>query len=305
MVDRYRIHAKSFQRVNSGGEDWKLIMAGTLQKSSPIGIFDSGVGGLSILEEIRNLLPNETILYLADQFHVPYGERSLQEIRKFSTAIVQFFLGQGVKLIVVACNTASAAALLQLRENFPAIPFVGMEPALKPAVEFSKTRRVGVLATPATFQGALYASVVERFARDVTLYPHTCPGLVGQIEAGDLDSPETRAILEDALFPMLKAEIDTVVLGCTHYPFVIPLIKDIVGMKVRVIDPAPAIARQVERLLVNDGIDQTNSGFSRVDYLTSGDRQNFIKFMNKVEINPGEVKTIKWVDENLDMESIQ
>jgi len=280
-------------------------MAGTLQASSLIGIFDSGVGGLSILKEIRTHSPNETILYLADQFHVPYGERSLEEIRNFSTAIAQFFLDQGVKLIVVACNTASAAALHHLRKKFPAIPFVGMEPAVKPAAEFSKTRRVGVLATPATFQGVLYASVVERFARDVTLYPHTCPGLVGQIEAGELDSPTTRSILENALLPMLKEEIDTIILGCTHYPFVIPLIKDIVGLNVRVIDPAPAIARQVERLLIKDEIDQTNSGFSRVDYLTSGNRKNFIQFMNKVEIDPGDVKTIKWIDEILDVDSIQ
>jgi len=214
-----------------------------------IGIFDSGVGGLSVLRAIRGELPGESMLYLADQAHVPYGPRSLEEVREFSREITRFLIQQGAQLIVVACNTASAAALHDLRANFPEIPFVGMEPAVKPAAEHTQTGRVGVLATPATFQGQLYASVVERFAHGVEIYQDTCPGLVEQIEAGALNSLATRAILEAALQPMLARGIDTVVLGCTHYPFVIPLIQDIVGKDVRVIDPAPAIARQVRRVL--------------------------------------------------------
>ncbi len=155
----------------------------------------------------------------------------------------------GSKLIVVACNAASAAALHTLRQQFPQVAFVGMEPAVKPAAEYTRTGRVGVLATPATFQGLLYASVVERFAQGVLLYQDTCPGLVAQIEAGELETPRTRAILEKALKPMLAQGIDTVVLGCTHYPFVIPLIQSVVGPSIRVIDPAPAIARQARRML--------------------------------------------------------
>jgi glutamate racemase len=220
---------------------------------SPIGVFDSGVGGLSVLNAIRQQLPDESLLYLADQAHVPYGPRPLEEVRLFSEAITRFLLDRGVKLIVVACNAASAAALHYLRQIFPEVPFVGMEPAVKPAAERTESGVVGVLATPATFQGALYASVVERFAQDVALLQHTCPGLVAQIEAGSLDAPETRRILEDALHPMLVQGIDTVVLGCTHYPFVIPLIQDIVGPGVRVIDPAPAVARQVRRVLEGMG----------------------------------------------------
>lgn len=220
-----------------------------LQPLSPIGIFDSGVGGLSVLRAIHRELPAERLLYLADQAHVPYGPRPLEEVRTFSREISRFLIQQGAKLIVVACNTASAAALHQLREEFPDTPFVGMEPAVKPAAEHTQTGRVGVLATPATFQGKLYASVVERFAHGVEIYPDTCPGLVEQIEIGALDSPTTRVIIETALQPMLEREIDTVVLGCTHYPFVIPLIQEIVGPGVRVIDPAPAIARQVRRVL--------------------------------------------------------
>lgn len=217
----------------------------------PIGVFDSGVGGLSVLRAIRQRLPSQAVLYLADQAHVPYGSRTLEEVRSFSEQITRFLLSQGARLIVVACNTASAAALHELRTEFPQVPFVGMEPAVKPAAEQTLTGVVGVIATPATFQGRLYTSVVERFANGVTILQDTCPGLVQAIENGQLQTAETRAILERALLPMLAQHIDTVVLGCTHFPFVIPLIQEIVGPHVRVIDPAPAVARQVERLLEN------------------------------------------------------
>ena len=183
---------------------------------SPIGVFDSGVGGLSVLRAMRAQMPEESILYFGDQGHVPYGPRSMEQIQSFSEGITKFLLNHDSKLIVVACNTASAAALTYLRGRFPAVSFVGMEPAVKPAAETTKTGKVGVLATPATFQGALYASVVERFGAGVELFQHTCPGLVSQIEKGELDSVDTRAILEDALRPMLEKNIDTVVLGCTQ-----------------------------------------------------------------------------------------
>jgi len=216
----------------------------------PIGIFDSGIGGLTVLRAIHQLMPDEPLLYLADQAHVPYGPRPLEEVRHFSEVITRYLLDQSARLVVVACNTASAAALKYLRSIYPEVPFVGMEPAVKPAAEHTRSGVVGVLATPATFQGELYASVVERFGQGVKLLQHTCPGLVTLIESGALESSETRRILETALQPMLEQGIDTVVLGCTHYPFVIPLIQQITGPGVRVIDPAPAVARQVQRLLV-------------------------------------------------------
>lgn len=242
-----------------------------MSSSAPIGIFDSGIGGLSVLREIRRQLPGEALLFLADQAHVPYGPRPLEEVRRFAEAISAYLISQGAKLVVVACNAASAAALHHLRQVFPETPFVGMEPAVKPAAETTHSGVVGVLATPATFQGALYASVLERFAGGVTVLQDTCPGLVGQIEAGEIDSRKTRQILEHALRPMLAAGIDTVVLGCTHYPFVIPIIQEITGDGVRVIDPAPAIARQVSRVLqANNSI---NEGKTQGDvrYLTTGD----------------------------------
>ncbi len=238
---------------------------------SPIGIFDSGIGGLSVLRAIRAQMPNESVIYFGDQGHIPYGPRPMEQIRSFSEAITKFLLEHDAKIIVVACNTASAAALKYLREKFPDVQFVGMEPAVKPAAETTQTGRVGVLATPATFQGALYASVVERFANGVELFQNTCNGLVQQIEQGNLNGDETRRILEDALLPMLEKNIDTVVLGCTHYPFVIPLVEEIVGEKVRVIDPAPSVARQAQRLLEAGGLRGESESMGSIKLFTSGD----------------------------------
>jgi glutamate racemase len=237
----------------------------------PIGMLDSGVGGLSVLREIRRQAPGEDVLYCADQAHVPYGARPLTEVRGFSEEIVRFLLGEEAKAIVVACNTASAAALRHLRATFPDTPFIGMEPAVKPAAEMTRTRVVGVLATPATFQGELFASVVERFAAGVQVVPQTLPGLVERIEAGDLDGPRTRAIIETAIRPLLEGGVDMLVLACTHYPFVIPLIEEIAGPDVRVIDPSPAIARQTARILQERGLQAPAEEGGRVTLLTSGD----------------------------------
>jgi glutamate racemase len=259
-----------------------------------VGVFDSGVGGLSVLRAIRQSLPFEPVIYFGDQGHVPYGPRPLEEVRKFSEMIARFLLEHGAKLIVVACNTASAAALHSLRQTFPLISFVGMEPAVKPAAENTRTGVVGVLATPATFQGALYASVVERFATDVVLLQSTCPGLVQQIENGELDSLETRTILESALRPMLERGIDTVVLGCTHYPFVIPLIQEIVGSDVRVIDPAPAVARQVARLLDATGKRTELQEPVTVRFFTSGDADQFKILLPRLFGETGRVNEVFW-----------
>ena len=262
--------------------------------TNPIGVFDSGVGGLSVLRAMRAQMPEEDVIYFGDQGHVPYGPRSMEQIQNFSGAITKFLLDRNSKLIVVACNTASAAALTHLRGRFPNIPFVGMEPAVKPAAETTKTGKVGVLATPATFQGALYASVVERFGAGVELFQHTCPGLVGQIEKGELDSSVTRAILEDALNPMLEKNIDTVVLGCTHYPFVIPLIEQIVGDKVRVIDPAPSVARQVKRLLEAGGMKSQARELGSVRFFTSGNTRSMESILPLLLGNEGNVESVVW-----------
>lgn len=264
------------------------------KQNNPVGVFDSGVGGLSVLRAMRGQMPAENVIYFGDQGHVPYGPRPMEQIRGFSEGITRFLLAQGAKLIVVACNTASAAALQYLRKTFPDVPFVGMEPAVKPAAEHTHSRKVGVLATPATFQGVLYASVVERFANGVELLQSTCPGLVQQIEQGNLDGRETRQILEDALLPMLEKGIDTVVLGCTHYPFVIPLIQRIVGETVRVIDPAPAVARQAGRLLEANRMKNPNEGGGRVQVYTSGDVSALASLLPALLGESGEVKRVQW-----------
>ena len=246
-----------------------------------IGVLDSGVGGLSVWREIAAQLPDESSVYFADQGHIPYGPRPMQEIRAFSEAIARFLLGQGCNIIVVACNTASAAALTHLRVTFPRVPFVGMEPAVKLAVQTTRTGHVGVMATPATFQGELFASVVERFASGVQLVKQVCPGLVEQVEAGRLDTPDTQALLRRYLAPMMTAGVDTIVLGCTHYPFLAPAIQRIVGPDVSVIDPSPAIARQVRRVMDQRGL-LSASGTARREFYTSGDAAALAKTVRRL-----------------------
>ncbi|MBI3512419.1 MAG: glutamate racemase [Bacteroidetes bacterium] len=252
---------------------------------SPIGIFDSGIGGVSVLRAVRELLPNENIIYFGDSANLPYGEKTMEQIRVLSERVVKFLLEKKCRIIVIACNTASAAALKYLREKHPGVLFVGMEPAVKPAAEQTQTGVVGVIATTATFQGELFASVVERFAQNVKVINQPCPGLVQQIENGELDSPATEKMLRGWLEPMKEKNIDALVLACTHYPFVRPLIEKILGDKVRVIDPAPAIAKQVKKILEESGGRRSEGGEEKqlsvpvvrgeTIYCTSGDPQKF------------------------------
>jgi glutamate racemase len=259
-----------------------------------IGVFDSGVGGLSVWREIAAQLPNESTIYFADQAHIPYGPRPMQEIRAFSEAITRFLLSLGCRVVVVACNTASAAALAHLRATFPNVPFVGMEPAVKPAAQSTRVGRVGVMATPATFQGELFASVVERFANGVQLVNQVCPGLVEQVEAGRLDTPDTEAMLREYLAPMMAAGVDTIVLACTHYPFLAPVIRCIVEPDVQVIDPAPAIARQVRRVMGQWKLLSSDGEVSRVFY-TSRDMAAFNRTLDQlVGVRDAVVHLAQW-----------
>jgi len=268
----------------------------TLDPTGPIGIFDSGVGGLSVLRVINTELPHEDLLYLGDQGNVPYGPRPRSEIRDFAIGITRFLQNQGAKEIVVACNTASAAALHDLRALFPTILLVGMEPAVKPAAESTQTGKVGVLATRTTFKGDLYASLVARFGHGVQLFQSTCPGLVETIEAGEIDTPKTRNLLRKALEPMLEAGIDTIVLGCTHYPFVTPLIQETVGPKVRIIDPAPAVARQAKRLLTQHGLLNPNTDLGKTTYYTSGDTETLLRQLQSLLGESAPVAKVHWHD---------
>jgi len=259
-----------------------------MSAKDPIGVFDSGIGGVSVLRAIRELLPHEDLIYFGDSANLPYGEKSLEEIKKLSARVTEFLLEKKCKLIVIACNTASAAALKYLRAVHPEITFLGMEPAVKPAAEQTQSGVVGVIATTATFQGELFASVVERFAQNVKVLNQPCPGLVQQIEAGRLDSADTEKMLRGWLEPMMEKNIDTLVLACTHYPFVTPLLKKILGEKVRIIDPAPFIAKQVRRVLEEKKLLNAEGG--KIIYYTSGDTETFARTLFTLT---GELRRLK------------
>ncbi|MDA1329513.1 MAG: glutamate racemase [Chloroflexi bacterium] len=261
---------------------------------APIGLFDSGVGGLSVLRAIRPTLPYENILYFGDQAHVPYGRRAKQELIQFSTAIVNYLIKHGAKLIVIACNTASAAALHALREQYPEFPIVGMEPAVKPAVQKSESDIVGVLATPSTFESDLFSSIVERFAQDTTLLTSTCIGLVPEIEAGRANGLEARRILTEALVPMLEQGLDSLVLGCTHYAFAEKTITEIVGPDVAIIDPAPAIAQRIESLLTAGELLNPDRLPGQIRYMTSGDPGEMQTRVRELIGGEADVEGIRW-----------
>ena len=262
--------------------------------SGPIGIFDSGVGGLSVWREIVRLLPHEDTLYFADQGHIPYGTRSLAEVRDYAKGVTRFLQEHGAKIIVVACNTASGAALRTLRETFPDFPFVGMEPAVKPAAERTRTGVIAVIATPATFQGELFHSLVERFATGVHLETQICPGLVEQVERGALDTPETEALLRDCLTPLLALGVDQLVLGCTHYPFLAETIARITGPGVTLVDPAPAVARQTARVLEQLQLRAPENALGQHTFYTSGAPEALRALANRLVGFEGPVFQALW-----------
>jgi len=213
-----------------------------------IGVFDSGVGGLSVLRVLREHLPHATLLYVADSGHAPYGEKSEAFITGRSLAIADFLLSQGAELLVVACNTATATSVQALRERHPQLPIVGIEPGVKPAVAASRTRKVGVLATPGTLASDRFARLIAQHASGAQILPQPCPGLAKAIESGQLDTPEMREMVQGFCAPLRQAGVDAVVLGCTHYPFVAPLIAQAMGPDVQLIDTSDAVARQTVRL---------------------------------------------------------
>ncbi len=217
-----------------------------------IGVLDSGVGGLSVLRYIHQLLPNHPTIYIADEGHLPYGPRPQDEIRTFVMTLAQFLLERGASVLVIACNSASAAALYALRQKYPDVPIVGMEPAVKPAVKASQSRVVGVLTTQATANGILYQRVLERFANGCQVITQITPELVQLAEQQSGDTAEGQAILRHYLQPLLDAGADHVALACTHFPFLVDAMRRFTGDAITYIDPAPAVARQVVRVWPKD-----------------------------------------------------
>lgn len=246
--------------------------------TQPIGVFDSGIGGLSVLREIQRLLPHEDVVYYADQANVPYGEKTLLQVRHLVEQVVRYLLDEHrVKVVVVACNTASAAALHHLRETFPHMTFVGMEPAIKPAAQHTQTGRIGVLATRATFQGELFASLLDRFAHDIEVYPLACPDFVMLAERGGPYTTADVQLVTEQLEPLLAAGIDQLVLGCTHFPFLTPLISQVVGSSIAIVDPSEAVARQVRRVLQAAQNLNPPTTHGHTLYLSSGDIEHFTR----------------------------
>jgi glutamate racemase len=224
----------------------------------PIGVFDSGVGGLSVLREIRRELPGEELLYVADSGHAPYGDKSTELIEARAIAITEFLLSKRAKAIVVACNTATGVAIGTLRARF-SLPIIAMEPAIKPAVTHTKSGVIGVLATSRTIASDNFAKLHTRYGSDVKILMQACPGLVEQVEAGDLSGNKTRALIERYVAPLLEQRADTLVLGCTHYPFLAALIREIAGPAAAIIDPSAAIARELRRRLSGAGLLSTEN----------------------------------------------
>ncbi len=236
---------------------------------APIGVFDSGVGGLSVLREIRRELPGEDLIYVADSGHAPYGDKSAEAVEARALAIAGFLIGEGAKSVVVACNTATGAAARVLRDRF-SVPIVAMEPAVKPAVELTRTGVVGVLATRRTLASQSFALLLGRLAGAAEILLQPCPGLVERVESGDLDGDLTRALLMEYLRPLIASGADTLVLGCTHYPHLRPLIGELAGPGVTVLDSGVAVARQVRRRLDAAGLLAPAGRVGLERFLTSG-----------------------------------
>ena len=229
-----------------------------MTNNNPIGVFDSGIGGTSIWKEIHDLLPNEKTIYLADSKNAPYGQKTKEEIVALSKKNVEFLLENNCKLIVVACNTATTNAIWELRNDYD-VPFIGIEPAIKPAANNSKTQVIGILATKGTLNSELFNKTAEMF-QNTTIIEQVGFGLVQLIEDGNLYSPEMTQLLESYLVPMIDANIDYLVLGCSHYPYLIPQIKKILPDHIQIIDSGEAVARQTQNLLREVGFSDAAKG---------------------------------------------
>ncbi|HEX9812879.1 MAG TPA: glutamate racemase [Burkholderiales bacterium] len=247
----------------------------------PVGVFDSGVGGLSVLREIRARLANENLLYVADSANVPYGDKPPAFVRARAIALTRFLLDQGAKAIVVACNTATAIAIAALRARFT-VPIVGMEPAVKPATTSTRAGSIGVLATGSTLTSERFAGLLARFGGGVEVHVQPCPALVEQVERGALTDEATRTLVEEYVTPLLDRGVDTIVLGCTHYPFLRALIAEVAGPRVEIIDPNPAVAGELQRQLDRARLRSPTDTRGTATFWTSAEPENAKRVMSRL-----------------------
>lgn len=240
------------------------------KKRQPIGVFDSGVGGISVLRELIRVMPNENYIYLGDSKHAPYGTKPLETVRELTFENARLLLAQGAKGLVVACNTATSAAVRLMRSTYPQLPIVGIEPALKPAALQKEHPRVLVMATPMTVQQEKFRQLMARYEEKAEIYPLPCPGLMEFVEAGDLESEKLHDFLLELLGPYLDKKLDSVVLGCTHYPFARKMIQNIVGDTVTIFDGGAGTAREMRRRI------------AVADLLNPSEEHGWVKFENSV-----------------------
>jgi glutamate racemase len=258
----------------------------------PIGVFDSGVGGVSVLREIRRTLPHENVIYVADSRHAPYGDRPPAHVTARATTVIEYFVERGAKAVVVACNTATGIAVDTLRATFPALPIVAIEPALKPAAARTASGVVGILATSGTLASEKFRRLVDTHGQRVTVIAEAGVGLVEQVERGALNGSDTRALVERYVRPMIAGGADTIVLGCTHYPFLAPVIQDVAGPSVAVIDPAVAVARElVRRLELADSLSSSATP-GAIEFLTSGNPDDVSRVLAALWQEPVKVERL-------------
>lgn len=258
---------------NSFAMPYILNIIATPTSASPIGVFDSGVGGISVLKHIHTLLPNESLMYVADSKFAPYGNKTPEFIQERALWIADFLIGKGAKALVVACNTATAAAVDLLRQKYH-LPIIGMEPAVKPAAAASKTGVIGVLATSGTLKSAQFAALLEHYGQQVEVVTQACHGLVECVERGELDSTATQDLLASYVQPLIAAGADTIVLGCTHYPFVRPMIENLVGEGVVLIDTGAAVAKELKRRLEDTRLLNGDTQVAQVGFWSNSNHAN-------------------------------
>ncbi len=276
--------ARDSERSPHTFDQEKSGLSGTAE--APIGVFDSGVGGLTILAALRQELPYENYIYFGDTAHCPYGTRSDAEIIELSVRICSFLIEQGVKLIVVACNTASQAALNSLRATFTSIRFVGVVPAVKPAARATKKGRIGIAATNQAAKAIYLQQLIDEFAGGIQAYAVGCPELVTLVEQGELDGLAVEEMVNQALQPIIREDVDVIVLGCTHFPALRPVIERVTAQKIHIIDSGTAVARRTHYVLDTEGLIQPdNSNYAHMGNLKvwcSGDADVFSNVANKL-----------------------
>lgn len=264
----------------------------------PIGVFDSGLGGLSVLKEIHQLLPHENLIYVGDSVHAPYGDKSSNYVRERSQKITDFLLNQGAKAIVIACNTATAESADLLRANID-VPVIGLEPAIKPATQLSKNGVIAVLATQRTINSERLLGLTERYAQDKKVLAQACPGLVEQVEAYQLSSDKTVSLLERYIHPLLDQGVDALILGCTHYPFLLPAIRNIVGNDIEILETGKPVALQLQRILKQHQLERNcinlsgdSSCKAQLSIYNSSDKEQAHLTMTKLWENPISIKVL-------------